>query len=413
MYIPRNIEKKILNFIKSPEIIAIVGPRQSGKTTLLSHIHSRYTKTSSYVTFEDPDILSMFENSTDDFIKMYVEDKNFLFVDEFQYAKRGGKILKQIYDTQKIKIIITGSSSIDLTIKALKYLTGRIFVFELFPFDFEEFLRAKNTSLWTFYTKHISKKKSFSIINSSHLPFDAEIKKKINKYFEEFILFGGYPRVVLSKNKEEKIEVLKGIYSTFFLREVKDYLGLIEDYKLQRLIKATALQIGNLIDYNELGITSGYSFISLKKYLNFLEKSYILSLIKPFFSNRRKEIIKNPKVYFIDTGLRNYISGDFRPLNSRTDSSFLLENAVFSAIKKKNIKVSYWRTKTKQEIDFIIEENKMAIEVKNRIDKCKVNISTKDFSGIYPDYRLWFCYYEGFDNKVKREKAVRIPAFCI
>ncbi|MCD6134393.1 MAG: DUF4143 domain-containing protein, partial [Candidatus Omnitrophica bacterium] len=110
---------------------------------------------------------------------------------------------------------------------------------------------------------------------------------------------------------------------------------------------------------------------------------------------------------------RNYISGDFRPLNSRTDSSFLLENAVFSAIKKKNIKVSYWRTKTKQEIDFIIEENKMAIEVKNRIDKCKVNISTKDFSSIYPDYRLWFCYYEGFDNKVKREKAVRIPAFCI
>ena len=333
-------------------------------------------------------------------------------IDEFQYAKEGGKKLKYIYDKYRIKILISGSSSVELTVKALGNLVGRIFIFELFPFDFKEFLKAKDKELAEFYNKYILKslKKTLS---TKVLKFGNNIAQKLVSYFEEYIIYGGYPRVVLAQDTQEKKEILKGIYSTFFLREVRDYLGLIEDYKLHSLIKVSALGIGNLIDYNELSKESGYSFLSVKKYLNFLEKTYIISLITPFFKNRRKEITKNPKLYFIDTGLRNYIVKDFRKLNERPDTSFLLENIIFTNLRKKDYKPHYWRTKTKKEIDFIIPQEKIALEVKNNIEKCKENPSTQRFKEDYPEYNILFLYLKGFNKNTFLKNIKRFPLFVI
>lgn len=418
MYVERNLEEKIEKYLKSPEIIAIVGPRQSGKTTLLLRIYSKYRENSSYITFEDPEALGIFEQNYSDFLNLYVKGKKMLFIDEFQYAKSGGKILKQIYDSHKIKIFVSGSSSAELTVKALKHLVGRIFTFELFPFDFEEFLRARNRDLCKFYQERV-RAKIDKLKSLSKLDFDSMAGEKIRRYFEEYIIYGGYPRVVLASDLEEKKEILKNIYSTFFLREVKDYLGLVDDYKLHKLLKALSLQIGNLIEYKELSSTSEYSFTSLKKYLNFLEKTYVACLVRPFFRNKRKEIVKNPKIYFLDTGLRNCVVKDFRRLDLRPDSGSLLENIVFINLRKKGLDLKYWRNKKKREVDFIIEDTfpKIAMEIRTSINKCKKSHSVDDFLTRYQGFVLFFLYYKGFEKmaKSKAGKAgiFRFPCFMI
>lgn len=228
MYIKRKLESKILKYLDSPEIIAVVGPRQCGKSTMLMKIFEGL-ENAALVSFEDRAALNMFNGNIDDFVEVYVKNKKFLFIDEFQYAKNGGKKLKYIFDTEKTKIFISGSSAIDLTVNALKYLTGRIFIFHLFPFDFEEFLSCKERD----YGNILQKKNDEFLALAYPKSGSEEADGVLKRYYEEYALFGGYPRVVLAKDEEEKKEVLKNIYNTYFLREVRDILGLIDCSKLK------------------------------------------------------------------------------------------------------------------------------------------------------------------------------------
>jgi predicted AAA+ superfamily ATPase len=185
------------------------------------------------------------------------------------------------------------------------------------------------------------------------------------------MLYGGYPEVFLQPDKEIKLKLLEGIYNTYLLREVKDIIGLSDDYKFIKLLKAFALQIGNLVNYNELSELSGYDYKTLKSRLNILEKTYILSFVYPFYRNKRTEIVKNPKVYFFDTGLRNFICENFQPLDLRLDRGALCENYLFSVLKRKNLPVNFWRTKSKVEIDFIIQKNGQIVPIEV---KCQANL---------------------------------------
>ncbi len=392
MYIKRNLQEKINKYLSSPEIIAIVGPRQAGKTTLLLHL-LKNLKNTSYLSFEDQNILNLFETAPDDFIKAYVKKNKYLFIDEFHYAKNGGKILKYIFDTEKTKIIISGSSSIDLTVKTIKYLVGRIFVFSLFPFDFSEFLSAKDSAAWEIYQKY---KKRLNFQNPQTIKISPAGQQKLLKLYDEYLVFGGYPRVVLAEDYETKKEILKNIYNTYFLREVRDILGLIDDYKLNRLLKALALQIGRLVEYNELSRLSGFSYLSIKKYLNFLEKTYICAFVKPFFQNKRIEIVKNPKVYFFDPGLRNAVIDDFRFLEQRPEKGELLENGLAAEAIKKEIKLNFWRTKRGQEIDFVFsfgDGQTIAVEAKNFLKSLK-SPAWPTFEKLYPEIKPYFAYRE-------------------
>lgn len=401
MYIKRKLEQTILRYVSKPEIIAIVGPRQSGKTTLLKSIAEKLDN-STFISFDDIETLQMFENHLDDFINLYVRGREFLFIDEFQYSRQGGKILKRLYDSHKIKIFLSGSSNIDLTVQAVKYLVGRIFVFNLYPFDFAEFLSYKNADYLRFLPKGLG------------TPLEEagpQIHASLNKYYEEYLIFGGYPRVVLADDFEEKKEVLKNIYNTYFLREVKDILGLVDDFKLNKLIQALALQIGNLVDYHELSLVSEFSHVSVKKYLNFLEKTFICGLIRPYFKNRRVEIVKNPKAYFFDTGLRNAIIADFRPLNLRPEAGVLLENGVFQQLIKKGIAINYWRDKQKREVDFVIsleDGKKAAIEVKKNWAKSLFPDGLKFFSKLHPEVEI---VRASFEKKEKDKEANLRPVY--
>lgn len=399
------MSKKILKYLDKPEIIAVVGPRQCGKTTLLKKIAESLTGCL-MISFEDRAILSMFENNIDDFIKLYVSGKKYLFIDEFQYAKEGGKKLKYIFDTKKIKLIISGSSNIDLTVNALKFLVGRIFIFNLYPLDFYEFLSYKADNYlnyWQDLNSKFWKQKEFKA--------GKEVHEILLKNYEEYLLYGGYPRVVIANDPEEKKEVLKNIYNTYFLREVKDILGLIDDYKLDRLVKALALQIGNMIEYKELSLVSEYGYLTLKKYLNFLEKTFICYLIKPFYNNKRTEIVKNPKVFFCDTGLRNAVVNDFRALSDRPDEGAILENGIFQQLIKGNISCNYWRDKQQHEIDFILNlegGKSLALEVKKLARDIRSS-SLENFKKTYPNIEKIILY----KNKIEEVKVKNYPLYVV
>lgn len=367
MYIKRKLENTILQYLESQEIIAIVGPRQAGKTTLLKEIQKRCEK-SAFFTFEDRKMLDLFERATDEFIDVYIRPYSYVFIDEFQYATEGGRILKYIYDTAHTKIFISGSSAIDLTVKTVKFLVGRIFVYELLSFDFEEYLTATAPQLLPAYRPMRWLPGDQAATADMVLPGHGIYQELLDRY-DAYLRFGGYPRVVMADTDEEKRSVLRNMYNTYFLREVRDILGLVDTYALEALIRSLALQIGNLVNYHELGRTTGLSYQSIKKYLSFLEKTYICFLTRPYFSNKRVEIVKNPKVYFFDTGFRNHIVDDARRISERVDAGALLENGVFSQLKKHGVAPQFWRNKQKEEVDVIIPlsgRGMAAVEIKRK-----------------------------------------------
>jgi uncharacterized protein len=384
MYIKRKLEDTILKNLNSREYLAIVGPRQAGKTTLIRKIQSKFDN-SIYLSFEDRELLALFDRNIKQFARDYARYK-YIFIDEFQYSRAGGKNLKYLFDLHpNFKFIITGSSAIDLTVKAIKHLVGRIFVFNLYQLDFSEFLAFKSAELSALYEENL---KEFSIIkNRLAVPHVSVLTgNELYRLIEEFIAWGGYPRVVLAESPEEKSNVLKNIYNTYFLRDIKDIAGLIDDYKLVKLVKALAVQTGQIVEYNELCKLSEYDYITLKKYLNILDKTFICQPVRPYFTNKTKELVKNPKIYFFDSGLRNLILNNFNFPADRTDKGALFENFIFTELLKKEIPVNYWRTKQKAEVDFVVQAEALRIlpiEAKNKINDSEISRSFHSFLSRY------------------------------
>lgn len=409
MYIKRKIEYQIQASLKSKEIIAIVGPRQCGKTTLLKHIANGLNDIN-YISFDDLKALQMFNQDIETFVITYIKGKKFLFIDEFQYAKEGGKKLKYIYDSNDIKIFISGSSAIDLTIHAVKYLVGRVFIYNLYQFDFEEFLQFKKPE----FIPLLKEQKEIFESGEKSKVTDILHKEFMNLY-EEYAIYGGYPKVVLENDKNEKINILKAIFSTYFLREVRDILGLIDDYKMNKLVQSLALQIANLIDYGQIGKISEYTYPTLKKYINFLEKTFVCSFIRPYYMNKTLEIVKNPKVFFFDTGMRNIIIDDFRGFSSRPDGGALLENTVFQELIKSGKNIKYWRTKQKQEVDFIIEgpsRTISAFEVKMDYDSSEMR-NLNLFVEKYPIARKVILYFKRSKDFKDSDKSIKYPIYSV
>ena len=275
IFIKRKIDTKIQAYLDLPEILAIVGPRQSGKTTYLQHLLQQ--RDGFYLSFEDRDALNLFNTNIKQFVEKYIEGVDLICIDEFQYAREGGKNLKYIFDTfPGKKIIISGSSAIDITIHAIKYLVGRVLVINLWPFDKEE-LQAV-----------------FPDFNDQEL-------------YDYYAKFGGYPRVAIAANDEERKLILKNIYNTYFLREVKDILGLVDEYKIQKLLIYLAQSVGGTINYSKISSVCDIPERDVRKYLEFMSKTFVAYLALPFFTNKLREIVKQPKVYFFDSGFLNHI----------------------------------------------------------------------------------------------------------
>lgn len=396
-YIKRDLEQTVREHLDMPEIIAILGPRQSGKTTLMRQIFGTL-ENALFISFEDRKILELFVEDEKTFAELYVKNNRYLFIDEFQYAKEGGKKLKYIYDHYPgTKILISGSSAPGLTIHGIKYLVGRIFVFNLYPLSFEEFLRYKNTALFATY---LEKKESIAayLFRNSELPeISMPLLEMLCEIYDEYCIYGGYPRVAISETSDEKETVLRNIYSTYFLREIKDLFSLTTDFKLSKLIKSLSITLGGLISYNSLGEVSGFDYKGLLVHLNILEKTYICKRVSPYFTNKRTEIIKVPKVYFFDTGFRNIIIDDFRAYGLRQDIGSLNENFVFTQATYAGVEVKFWRSKSGAEVDFVMEREGelIAIESKNSFRRRTKSLTA--FRDKYNPYRTIVAYRGGLE----------------
>jgi len=345
IYIKRTLEGMINKFLHSPEIIAILGARQVGKTTLMRKIYDTVSLKKIFLDFEDQEICSLFDEDPKGFAQLYLESTEVVFIDEFQYSKKGGPNLKFLFDKYGTKFLISGSSSLDITIRAISSLVGRVFALELFPLSFEEFIEYKDPELSRILKDRFERKE----------PIHTSFHRQLFEYLQEFVIWGGYPRVAVSESVEEKYEVLKNIFITYLLKDVRGFFRLATESNMHKLTRLLALQVGNLIRYNELSSASELSYSALKNHLKILEETYIVKLLKPFYTNKRLEVTKNPKVYFIDTGLRNYVCRDFRSWDVRTDKGSLIENFLCAEFAKRSLEFNYWRTKSGGEVDFVVQ----------------------------------------------------------
>jgi len=385
-------ERKILGEIKNhlgdDQAIILTGARQTGKTTILEQLNNYLTGISEIVyffTLEDPAILHAL-NEHPEKIFQFVRTGNkriFLLLDEIQYLNNPSNFLKFMYDKyrEKIKIIATGSSAFYIDRKFSDSLAGRKRIFELYPLDFEEFL---------IFRKRDNLIPEWNEIRgrADYLSPDRIIIKSL---FDEYLTFGGYPAVVIEDDHERKKSILKELFSSYMRRDVVES-GIQNQDKFFKLMILLAHQCGSLLNTNELSGTLKLSVTAVENYLYILRKCFHIDLVRPFYSNIRKELIKMPKVYFNDTGFRNIIINQFIQVSQRTDKGILLENYVYIRLRQLfgSDKVKFWRTADGDEVDFIIPEGNergSAIEVK--FDESEFRYSKyKKFIGLYPGFRL-------------------------
>ncbi len=414
MYINRRLEKEIEPFLGRKEVIAIIGPRQAGKTTLLKNLEKKLLsadKKVKFITFEKISDLNLFQTDLESFIELN-KQYEVIIIDEFQYAQDGGKKLKYLFDTTSAKYIISGSSSLELTFQTGKYMVGRMVSFTLYPFSFREYLLAVSPELHNLLNNKIPD--AFTL-EFDKAVFSNEINQRLKNSFETYLIWGGYPAITLAKTESEKGKLLESIVSNYLLKDISSLLKLATENKLLRLIKFLAVQLASLINYNELSNVADLKFLLLKEHLNILKETYVIDIITPFYKNKRTELVKNPKVYFVDNGFRNYILSDYRKIELRNDYGSLVENVVLGELRrvKEEKYINFWRTKSGAEIDFIIESagdllpieskyssnpnigknmysfinkyypNEAIILTKDRLDKVRVKETTVKFLPVY------------------------------
>jgi len=391
MSIIRDVTLKIKNYLEGDEIILLIGARQAGKTTILHQIEDilREKKHNYYfLNLEDPDYLSLLNQSPKNLFKIFPLNnirRVFLLIDEIQYLKNPSNFLKYFYDEYhgKIKIIASGSSAFYLDKKFNDSLAGRKRIFYVFTLSFKEFLRFKGEN-------ELSNKDLKKITISE--------KEKILHNYQEYLVFGGYPRVALAP-VEEKEEILRDIAYSYIKKDVYE-AGIRQDEIFYKLFKILASQIGNLTNASELASTLNVSKTSIDNYLYVMQKSFHIRLIPPFFKNIRKEITKMPKIYFFDLGLRNFLLRNFKLYYDREDRGELLENALFrQLIEKYDFEdTKFWRTIQKNEIDFIIEDGK-SYEVKTNPEKFKKR-NYKQFFDTYPEIEFSIVSFDVQKRKI-------------
>jgi uncharacterized protein len=404
MYIQRNIHHEIKNHLKRKEYTIITGSRQCGKTSLLQAIYRELKEagqTVGYITLEDQDILSAIKAHPEE-VFTYTprpkkildnaepEDKRvFLFIDEVQYAADPSHFLKYLYDVyrENLKIVATGSSAFYIDHKFTDSLAGRKRIFELKTLSFEEWLIFRK--LEHLHTELNQIRERIGYVSLSH--------RELMEQFNEYLVFGGYPEIALEDNRDERVQLLKEIKHAFLKKDI-DEAGISNPEKFYRLLTLLAGQTGNLVNRNELSNTIGVDNKTIDKYLYVLQNCFHIELVKPFYSNLRKELTKMPKVYFKDLGLRNMSLNRLYDFKYREDQGALLENYVFKRLTDLYDKdsIRFWRTTDNKEIDFVIStsyKKGIAYEVKLNCSNIK-SASKHKFVENYPDYSIEDISYE-------------------
>jgi uncharacterized protein len=367
--IPRKLEDLIKNRMNSGKAIIVLGPRQTGKTTLIENI---VAPGGDYLLLNGDDLMDRekLESQNTEVLRQIIGKKKFIFIDEAQRIKNIGLTLKIIIDQIKPEqLFVTGSSSLELANEISEPLTGRKWEYMLFPISWGEL--------------------------KEHTGFMDAIKQ-----LEQRIIFGSYPEVV--NNPGDEKDILKEITGSYLYKDLLIYRGIKKPDIIEKLLKALALQIGNEVSFNELAGLIQVDKNTIQSYLDLLEKAFVIFRLQPLSRNLRNEISTSRKVYFYDTGVRNALIANFNPLSLRNDTGALWENYLVSERRKvlgyKRIYANtyFWRTTYQQEIDYIEERDGKfyAFEFKwNPIKKVKI---PKKFLEGYPDAETKVIHRDNF-----------------
>jgi len=371
MLYDREIVEKVIAELFTPDILVLLGSRQVGKTTILEIIRGRLRDENKNCIFMDLDLETNLEyfNSYENIIA-YIrlqgfdpkKDSLFLFLDEFHRAQKAGKTLKNLYDHHgNIKIIATGSSSLEINKTISESMSGRKIVFRVFPLNFREFLVFKGADrLITFYDQYR--------IGDDFPPV---LYKEYEELVQEKLIFGSFPEVVLQDNLERKGKKIEDILNSYLRKDIKEQLDIKDTVQYKRVLEFLGITFANLLNTNNISHELGTYHKKVSDLINIAAETYIIDMVRPFSRNRKNEIVKNPKAYFEDTGMRNFLIKNMsHDLRLRPDTGALVENFVYNELVNKIdvfTEIKFWRTKSDAEIDFLLVKNQamLPVEVKS------------------------------------------------
>lgn len=329
--ITRTIYQSIKESMFKGKAIILYGSRQVGKTTITQQLASEFAGEHLFLDCDEPDERAMLENVTSTQLKNLIGNKKILFIDEAQRVKNIGVTLKLLVDKIKeVQVVATGSSVLDMASEINEPLTGRKYEYNVHPFTVEEL---SNASSW--------------------------LKEARN--LEQRLVFGFYPDI--TNNAVEAERLLRSLVNSYLYKDLLSFEEIRKPDLLHKLLQALAFQVGSEVSYNELARTLSVDKATITKYIDLLEKVFIIFKVSPYSRNLRSEITTTRKIYFWDNGVRNAVISNFTNINNRTDVGALWENFMISErIKQCNNHTKYarhyfWRTKIQQEIDLIEEEN--------------------------------------------------------
>lgn len=341
-----------------PEINILLGARQVGKTTLLRALEARARqqgRTTCFFDLEQPSVLAEFNRPDPEIIERIRQAGDVVFIDEFQYLKDASRLFKAIYDAPpRVKLICSGSSSLEIHTHLRESLAGRRFLFRVYPLQYAE-LRAAEPSY----------------------------------ALDRFLQYGGMPALTGEASDARRQQILSELLSAYLLKDVK---ALVKEENLRafnHLLYLLAERQGSLVSVHSLAGEIGMSAKAVTRYLDILEGTYVNFRVSSYTTNLGNELKKSCKTYLYDVGIRNAIVKDFSPVADRPDAGLLLESAVFLELQSRlrpNMALKFWRTKEGDEVDFILVKDRrpVPIEVKRQVAPSEVPKGLRRFLLRYP-----------------------------
>lgn len=372
MILPRALEKPILTKLQtSSKAVIIYGPRQVGKTTLVKHLMKNTHYKSLLINADEQRYIDIL--SSRDKLKLHslVAGYQLVCIDEAQRVPDIGINLKILIDEfPRLKIIATGSSSFDLASKVSEPLTGRTWTYTLYPLSFFE-------------------------LQTLHNGFE------LTSQLEERLIFGSYPEIFTVQG-EEKYQYIRELARSYLYKDVLELAAIKHSAKIYALLKLIAFQIGHEVSLNELGAAVGMSKDTVSKYIDLLEKSFVLFRLKGFSRNLRKEVTKMDKIYFYDLGVRNIVIDNLKGLADRDDHGQLWENFLVAERMKllsytQTLSSSYfWRTHTGAELDYIEERGGRLYGYEFKWTYSKKTQGVHSWLKTYPDAKVQYIARDSF-----------------
>lgn len=405
-----NIRKQYIDQINNAynflPIVVLIGARQVGKTTIMDNI-KLYGKTLK-LNGQNSEEAGLFEKYSiiENYLKVNLNAQidGYLLIDELQYIHGISTIIKLLTDKNpKLKILATGSSSLDILQKVEESLAGRVRIINVYPLSFEEYIMFYDKTLFSEYQ------------NYEKNIHDEVINKEIKILLYEYLIYGGMPRIALARKQKDKIDLLNDIYQTYLLKDVKAYVKNEDAFGFNKLLRLLAAHIANLVNISELSKSSGLSYKRTEEYLYLLEQMFIIKQLEPYFINKKSSITKMKKTFFYDTGMRNLIYNSFNDIEIRIDNGAIFENFVFLEIMNnlRPYKINFYRTKDGTEIDFIMSDYKKLYSFEVKFKKTDKAINTRSLKNFNKEQKISNSYLINLNFNKEIEGIRYYPAYLI